>query len=204
VLALSNAAIAKRQFITERTVEAPTHADLPEAVSGGERSHTSEGAGSPGVPAITRLRMDVTPTTRGCTSRDQSEVMCSPAAVPAAARAPARLAPAQKSLLKAAMAAFRRVLTSDHIPDRSTTKTQERGPTSVSAGQPRCGAPAGIELAAPSLPPWIGGQAPCYPASSQVDRHRRRHSYGLSYELVKGPRRVRVLDLPPNAPNSNP
>jgi hypothetical protein len=32
--------------------------------------------------------------------------------------------------------------------------------------------PAGIEPATPSLP-WIGSQAPCYPASSQVIRHRK-------------------------------
>jgi hypothetical protein len=33
--------------------------------------------------------------------------------------------------------------------------------------------------ATPSLP-WIGGQAPCYPAFLQVARHRRRLSYGAT------------------------
>ena len=39
--------------------------------------------------------------------------------------------------------------------------------------------PAGIEPATPSLP-WIGGQAPCYPASLQLARHRKWQSYVLS------------------------
>jgi hypothetical protein len=39
--------------------------------------------------------------------------------------------------------------------------------------------PAGIEPATPSLP-WIGGQAPCYPPSPQVVRHRECPSYVLS------------------------
>jgi hypothetical protein len=39
--------------------------------------------------------------------------------------------------------------------------------------------PAGIEPATPSLP-WIGGQALCYPSSSQLTQHRERRSYGAS------------------------
>jgi hypothetical protein len=57
--------------------------------------------------------------------------------------------------------------------------TPKRQPISVSAGQSWCGAPAGIEPATLSLP-WIGNQAPCYPASSQVARHRTSRSHGLS------------------------
>ena len=40
--------------------------------------------------------------------------------------------------------------------------------------------PAGIEPATPSLP-WIGGQAPCYPAYLQVTRYRKGRSYGASW-----------------------
>ena len=40
--------------------------------------------------------------------------------------------------------------------------------------------PAGIEPETPSLP-WIGGQAPCYPAYLQVTRYRKGRSYGASW-----------------------
>jgi hypothetical protein len=35
-------------------------------------------------------------------------------------------------------------------------------------------------LAVASSLPWIGGPAPCYPASSQLARHRERRSYGAT------------------------
>ena len=49
--------------------------------------------------------------------------------------------------------------------------------------------PAGIEPATPSLP-WIGGQAPCYPAFSQVTGDRGRRSYVLSRRPPGSARRV--------------
>ena len=47
--------------------------------------------------------------------------------------------------------------------------------------------PAGIEPATPSLP-WIGGQAPCYPAFSQVAGDRGCRSYVLSRRPPSGAR----------------
>jgi hypothetical protein len=44
--------------------------------------------------------------------------------------------------------------------------------------------PAGMEPAAPSLP-WIGGQAPCYPASPQLAQDRKRRSYGAGFGASK-------------------
>ena len=40
---------------------------------------------------------------------------------------------------------------------------------------------------APSLP-WIGGQAPCYPAYLQVTRYRKGRSYGASWRAYRAAR----------------
>jgi hypothetical protein len=43
--------------------------------------------------------------------------------------------------------------------------------------------------------PWIGGSAPCYPALSQLARHRGCRRNVLSREVRRHPGRLRVLDL---------
>ena len=64
-----------------------------------------------------------------------------------------------------------RFLRAHPLRNKASRSSPDMGRTSVCAGQSWYEPPAGIEPATPSLP-WIGGQAPCYPASSQVDRHR--------------------------------
>jgi hypothetical protein len=55
--------------------------------------------------------------------------------------------------------------------------------TSVSAGQPMCGAPGGIEPPTPSSP-WNHQEPLCGPRFSQVTLDRQGRSYGFCFDAV--------------------
>jgi hypothetical protein len=155
----ANAAIAKRLFITERTLEAH-HADRSKLHLEAALTHTGgcwqswRSLGSPAWGWVASRQR------RGCTARrDQRAKLCALQPLCRSRSSASQARSYAKPLLTAAMAGSRQVLASDHISDRdaASRNTQERRLISVSAGQPGYGAPRRNRTGDPILTMAKGG-----------------------------------------------